>query len=340
MTKRPSLYRGKGRPRAYEDAPWALGALRHTRHASGAHVRRALRESQDIPIQSLLRTLNAIVRQASRSRRRDHLCRDVSRVCAELVAAQRGLAGQKAELARLHERDRHVLQTLHRAFLQPSPLEAKEMTVRVAYAPSGHEAEAGGDWYDVFPLPGGRMGFSIGDVAGRGFQAAIHLLQVRDFIRALASAGHAPFFVLGRASQFLALISERQGVATAAFGVLDPESRTVTYANAGYPQPILATPDGRVSMLPSESVPLGVWPHVLPPTRTVGLPKDALLVWYTDGLTELTRDAAIGETNLLHAVRCEVLAPSSDPAATILNHAVGGRPHQDGIALLTITMGR
>lgn len=333
-------YPRKGRSHAYDDTPSALAALCSGRDAGGGLLRKALRESQGLPAQSLRRMLNAVGGHSRGSRRHDRLCEALTRLNAELVGARRDLTEKNAELARLHQRDRHIFQTLHRAFLQASPPETAGMTVRAAYVPTANEAEAGGDWYDVFRLPDGRMGFSIGDVAGRGVRAAVRMVQVRDFVRALASAGHAPFFVLSRASQFLALISDTQDMATAVFGVLDPASRTVTYANAGHPQPILATPDGRVDMLSSGSVPLGVWTHRLPPTHTVRLPKGALLVFYTDGLTELTRNVAIGETDLLHAVRCAVSAPSPDPAATILNHALGGRPHQDDIAVLTIMMGR
>jgi serine phosphatase RsbU (regulator of sigma subunit) len=333
-------YRRRGRPHAFHGTPSALAALSRAKDASGGLLRKALRESQDIAPQSLRRTLNAIVRQSSGLKRHDGLREEVGRITAELAGARRELAEKNAELARHHERDRHIFYTLHRVFPQANPPQATGMIVRAAYVPTDNEAEAGGDWYDVFCLHDGRVGFSIGDVAGRGLRAAVRMVQVRDFIRTLACAGHAPFFVLSRASQFLALVSDTRAMATAIFGVLDPESRTVTYANAGHPQPILATPDGRVDMLSSGSIPLGVMTHLLPPTKTVGLPKGALLVFYTDGLTELTRNVAIGETTLLHAVRCEVSAPSPDSAATILNHALGGRPRQDGIALLTIVMGR
>jgi serine phosphatase RsbU (regulator of sigma subunit) len=333
-------YPRKGRSHAYDDTASVLAALCYARDAGGGLLRKALRESQGLPAQSLRRMLNAVGGHSRGSGRHDRLCEALTRLNAELVGARRDLAEKNAELARLHQRDRHIFQTLHRAFLQASPPQMAGMTVRAAYVPTANEAEAGGDWYDVFRLPDGRMGFSIGDVAGRGVRAAVRMVEVRDFVRALASAGHAPFFVLSRASQFLALISDTQDMATAVFGVLDPASRTVIYASAGHPQPILATPDGRVDMLSSESVPLGVWTHRLPPTHTVRLPNGALLVFYTDGLTELTRNVAIGETNLLDAVRCAVSAPSPDPAAAILNHTLGGRPHQDDIAVLTIMMGR
>jgi serine phosphatase RsbU (regulator of sigma subunit) len=314
--------RRKGRSQAYDDTPPMFAALCDTNSATRRILRKALLEPQKIRTASPRPALKRIVRQTGGPIQHVGPDDELNRIKDELVE-------KDAELHRLREYGHRIAQALQHPFPQGSLPDLARFGVRAACRPAASMADAGGGWSDVFRLPDGRIGFSIGDVAGHGVQAAVRTVQVRDIIRAFAFEGHAPFFVLSRTSQFLGLISHTQGWATAVFGILDPQSGTVTYANAGPTQPILATSDGRVGTLSPGGPALNVRTQTLPPTRTVRLSKGALLVFYSDG-------AVVGQMNLLHGARAEVSAPTRDPAQAILDRAFGEGRYLDGIALLTI----
>jgi len=241
------------------------------------------------------------------------------------------------ERARLYERAHKVAEALQRAFLPAGMPQLPGVAIHAAYVPGATESAIGGDWYDVFRLPDGRVALSIGDVVGHGLKAAVIMGQVRQSIRAAALESPTPSMVLARAGSVLGLTYEVEGMATAVFGVLDPMSLTFTYATAGHPAPVLATPDGRVDMLTSGGLPLGAHNLQVSPGWTVSLPLGSTLVLYTDGLVEATRNVIQGEAALLSAARSEIHAGSLNPAEAILGRVLaGGRPPDD-VAVLTVS---
>lgn len=242
------------------------------------------------------------------------------------------------ERARLYERERRVADTLQRAFLPEALPDLPGFAIHAAYQPAARDAEVGGDWYDAFRLPDGQVVLSVGDVVGRGLQAAVVMGQVRQTIRAAALLGHPPAEVLGQASRVLRLTYMTDGMATALVGVLDPIASTLAYASAGHPGPVLGTPDGSVEVLPSGGLPLGALGSDLPEPRVVTLPPGSLLVLYTDGLVEATRDVAAGEAVLTAAVREELAHPSGTAAQAILARVLGGASTPDDVALITVSV--
>src|SRR2546423_4842679 len=96
------------------------------------------------------------------------------------------------------------------------------------YLPGGAGLEVGGDWYDVFPLAGGRLGLVMGDVAGRGVKAASSMGQLRSALRAYALDGASPADVLGRLNRFQFLLDE-DSMATVLMLVLDPAAGTLRW---------------------------------------------------------------------------------------------------------------
>ncbi len=247
---------------------------------------------------------------------------------------------QALERAQFYEREHYVAKTLQRAFLPATLPEVPGIKIDAVYMPGAAESEIGGDWYDVFRLPDGRIAVSVGDVVGSGVRAAVMMGQVRHSIRATALDGHNPSGVLDRASRVLQSTYEREGMATAVFGILDPVSRTFTYAIAGHPPPALATSDGEIQALASGGGPLGLSEAKLSPVRTVSLPAGGLLVLYTDGLIESTRNLAEGEELLLDAMRAELGAGSDSPARTLLERVLRGSAPSDDVAIVTICIDR
>lgn len=168
------------------------------------------------------------------------------------------LAGDRAALAihgRLTERERGLAGAMQRS-LMPSLPEFPGIALAGRYLPAA-SAQLGGDWYDAFPLPGGKLGVAIGDVAGRGFHAAAVMGQLRSGLRAYAMDGRAPDEVLQRLSHLLRQL-EPGFSATLLYLVIDPLYDNLVLAGAGHLPPLVARGDGECTFLEMRgSVPLG-----------------------------------------------------------------------------------
>lgn len=241
---------------------------------------------------------------------------------------------QALDRAAQYEREHHVAETLQRALLPSALPELPGLTLCAAYRPGG-QLEVGGDWYDAFVLPDGRVAVGIGDVVGRGLDAAVIMGQMRQSIRAVALAGEGPAAILEHAGMVLSQAHGTDGMATAVMGILDPSTLSFTYAAAGHPAPLLAGPDGRIERLPGGGPPLGVLVEVPYREATATLPAGGVLVLYTDGLIESSRDAAAADATLLRAI-AEAAQPSHDQAAAILGHAAAAQRLVDDLAIVTL----
>lgn len=236
--------------------------------------------------------------------------------------------------ARLYEREHRVADIFQRASLPTSMPELPGITLRAHYVPGAKEAEIGGDWYDAFTLPDGRLGVSIGDVAGKGLQAAAAMSAVRLLIRATALEHLTPSNVLARAN--LLLLNDRPSMVTALFGFVDLENMTFSFACAGHPPPIVASPDGSITFGQPVAPPLGVSPEAEFPEQSLALSHGSLLVLYTDGLVEQNRNAIPnGEERLLEAIRSILATHESNAAWKIVSMLTDSEP-KDDIAVLTI----
>ncbi|HEX3549117.1 MAG TPA: SpoIIE family protein phosphatase [Candidatus Elarobacter sp.] len=236
----------------------------------------------------------------------------------------------------VYAREHHVADTLQRALL-PERLPVDErLSFDAAYLPGAQEAIVGGDWYDAFRIPDGRIAFSIGDVAGHGLRAAIVMGEVRQAFRAAALNPNSPCLVLERANTIVNMRANPVMV-TAIFGVVDPRDGTVTYASAGHPSPLLALPGGAVQLLPKDGVPLGILDRVDATDWTFTLPPGAIFALYTDGLIEYSRDVIEGERRLVSAVREAVLNADPEPARALLQRIFAHEGNTDDVATLTVT---
>ncbi len=236
--------------------------------------------------------------------------------------------------ARLYEREHRVADIFQRASLPTSMPELPGITLRAHYVPGAKEAEIGGDWYDAFTLPDGRLGVSIGDVAGKGLQAAAAMSAVRLLIRATALERLAPAKVLERAN--LMLLNDRPSMVTALFGIVDLENMTFSFACGGHPPPIVASPDDSMTFGRPVAPPLGVSPEAKFPEQSLALSHGSLLVLYTDGLVEQNRNAIPnGEERLLEAIRSVLATHESNAAGKIVSMLTDSEP-KDDIAVLTV----
>lgn len=196
------------------------------------------------------------------------------------------------------------------------------------------EALVGGDWYDAFALEDGRFVVSIGDVAGSGLNAAVTMVNVRQTLRGIAYV-HADPILMVRGAE-ATLRSQYPGRYVTAFvAVIDPVTRSCSYVNCGHPAPMLRCADGSVRMLGGRTLPLGLHEFVTSLDASyTSLESGSLLVLYTDGLTEETRDPIRGE-----ARASEVLAnmnPAADDAARVLLNHTLREGAKDDVAILTM----
>jgi len=238
------------------------------------------------------------------------------------------------ENAQLYEREHRVAVTLQRAML-PAILPAVEgLTFDAVYFPGATEAEIGGDWYDAIELPDGRVVVSIGDVTGRGLTAAVIMGRMRQAIETLATYESDPGRLLDAADNVLRR-THPDAIVTALVGVVDPGTHTLAYATAGHPTPIVRAPDGTTRQLPGRGLPLGLRDGYQPASAAVVLPPGALVVFFTDGLVESTRNIAEGERRVFAALHDPAVADGAAPAAALVARVLDDGIRDD-VAVLTM----
>lgn len=230
-----------------------------------------------------------------------------------------------------------VAETYQRASLPDHLPDIEGLRFHAQYRASTHALLVGGDWYDVFALPGHHVAVSIGDIAGHGLRAAVVMNKVQQSARAVALWQTRwgipdPVDVLDVMEQTLEA-EDPELMATAIFGVIDIEKRTLSYANAGHPPPLLRTRDRTVRELPASGTPLG-WKFGHPRTTTVLPLNDVdLIVLYTDGVIEGAKDGLDGLRRLCEAVGSLDPHAASDAATTILK-ATQPTPRDDAAMLV------
>jgi sigma-B regulation protein RsbU (phosphoserine phosphatase) len=226
--------------------------------------------------------------------------------------------------------DRMAAHALQRSLL-PSALPAAagaEMAVR--YVPG--TGVVGGDWYDVFTLPGGRLGMVIGDVTGSGLQAAVIMGRMRTALQAYALETPDPAEVLAKLDAQMQHF-EPDAMATVAYAVLDPGLDRMDICLAGHYPPVMASP-GRPAEL--ADVPPGLLIGAAPAARrqqaAIAVTPGTLMCFFTDGLIE-RRGQTIdqGLDRLCHAV---IAQPPDAACAAVMAAMVGAEPAHDDIALL------
>ncbi|WP_189540210.1 SpoIIE family protein phosphatase [Streptomyces gelaticus] len=206
-----------------------------------------------------------------------------------LVALGSSIA-QSLQRAMLYEQEHDLAEGLQQAMLPRRIPDVPGAQIAVRYRSARLGRDIGGDWYDVIPLPGGRVGAVIGDVQGHDTHAAAVMGQLRIVLRAYAAEGHSPATVMARASVFLhELDTER--FATCTYAEVDLTTGVVQLVRAGHVDPLVRERDGNCRRLPVEGgLPLGLsaeFGRLEYPVSTVELDPGQTLVLFTDGLVEV-----------------------------------------------------
>jgi sigma-B regulation protein RsbU (phosphoserine phosphatase) len=164
-------------------------------------------------------------------------------------------------------------------------------------------ARAGGDYYDFFPLPGGRWGAFIADVSGHGTPAAVLMAITHALAHAQPGTHTPPAQLLTYLNGQLARSYTRNGTfVTAFYAVIDPENRTMTYSRAGHNPPRLVRGEHVLSLEEVGSLPMGLTVEQSYDQATVTLQPDDLLLLYTDGITEAVAAPKAGEPRHLFGI--------------------------------------
>ena len=246
------------------------------------------------------------------------------------------------ELLRAGRREHDIARQLQRGMLSGTLPAAENLDLDVAYRPGVAGLEVGGDWYDAFWLDGGEtISLVVGDVVGRGIDAAATMGQLRSAVRALASTGLGPAALVTALDAY----ARRHGVGrmtTLVYAQLNLRSRRLRYAAAGHPPPMLVTPgqdacyvwDGR-------SLPLDAFRssrHARQEGVRVLEPGTAVLL-YTDGLIE-SRARMLDDG--MDRLRATVTAHREDSAAALVAgvvRALHDAEHSDDVCLLAARVG-
>ena len=201
--------------------------------------------------------------------------------------------------------------------------------------PAG-SARAGGDWCDAVAISEDTIAFTVGDVSGHGDAAAGAMAVVRASILRGIQDIRVPSEVLSLAND--AAFNDVDGtIVTAIVAFLNSRQRTLTFANAGHPPPLLLTGDGQAFLAHAPAdLPLGIFAKYRAADYVIALPADAMLVFYTDGITEHDRDPIRGEMELADAARRVFERPNVDAARAIARQLLGKDPVLDDAATMVL----
>ncbi len=239
-----------------------------------------------------------------------------------------------AEIRAAYEAEKRVAQTLRGAFTQNVLPEPALLGLDATYLPAAEEAKIGGDWYDAFELPGDRVLLAIGDVAGHGIDAAVAMNATRQLVMSCALIDPRPGPVLERVNA--ELYRGRAPMVTAMVALVDARTCEFVYAAAGHPPAVLLEPGRGARFLEVGSVPLGVLGNAVYRDHRVRSMPGALLVLYTDGMIEHSRDVVAGEELLLAAVESAAQATPANIATAIRQRIFGDGKPSDDVAILTL----
>jgi serine phosphatase RsbU (regulator of sigma subunit) len=189
--------------------------------------------------------------------------------------------------AQLHEEEHRIAVELQRGLIPKSLPEVPGVTLAASYEVAGIGVQVGGDWYDAFALPGGRLGIVVGDVTGRGIRAASAMGQLSTLTRAFALAedGHrGPGEALTLLNRHQLALGDEH-LFTIVYAIVDPEQGTISWANGGHPPPLLRASDRRGRYLEGGNGLMGVEDRVYE-TFEEKIEPSSTVVLYTDGLVE------------------------------------------------------
>jgi serine phosphatase RsbU (regulator of sigma subunit)/ActR/RegA family two-component response regulator len=209
---------------------------------------------------------------------------DQHRRLAEAIAGQAAVA---IEYAQAFEQQTRVASTFQQSFLPRRAPQPGHFEIETHYEPASAAEQVGGDYFDFVELGDHRLGIVMGDVCGKGVTAAMFTAMAKYELRAYAMEDPSPASVMTRLNRSLyTQMSEECMFITMVFGILDTRTGEFTYVNAAHPHPLLYQPNGEVIELGTTGGMVGALPHMLFEEAKTRLEPGAVLLVYTDGVSE------------------------------------------------------
>jgi PAS domain S-box-containing protein len=204
--------------------------------------------------------------------------------------------------------------------------------------------QTSGDFYDLIPLPNGRLGILVADVADKGVGAALYMALSRTLIRTYAvEYDTQPKLAFSAANRRILMDTHASMFVTVFYGVLDPVTGILTYCNAGHNPPyLLSAQNGDpVEVLGKTGMPLGIFKDMIWEQRTVQLAPGDMLVLYTDGVTDAEDQEGtfFGPERLLEVARANLRRSARDVQEAVIaeiHEFVGHAPQFDDITLMVL----
>ena len=220
---------------------------------------------------------------------------------SETLVAARSLTAQAAlalENARLYEQQVHFADAMQSSLLPDEPPTIPGVEIGSVYESSAR-LDVGGDVFDYAVLPDGRLAVVIGDVTGKGIDAAADMAMTKFVFRSLAREHSEPSELMRIANQVVLDEVEEGKFVTMLYVTVDPATGEVACSGAGHPEPRLVRPDGSVVELPARGLALGIEPDQEYPAARAVLEPGAAVVLFTDGVVESRSDGELyGATRL------------------------------------------
>lgn len=254
------------------------------------------------------------------------------------VEALAGQAAQALDRATHFESEQTIAETLQRSVLPATLPRVEGVQLAARYLPGTAELDVGGDWFDAIQLPDGRLGLVVGDVVGKGVQAASTMAQLRNALRAFSLDRMKPSSTIARLNRLAEQVVET-AFATIVYAVLDPAAGVCRITSAGHPPMLVVYPDRRVELVEGgRGLPLGAGPDTKYRQAVLELPVGSVLLLYSDGLVE-RRGRTIDEG--LEELKYAAIDGPREPEQLVeyvISRMVGEEERGDDIALLAVRL--
>ena len=205
---------------------------------------------------------------------------------AAIAVVNDQLYKEAAERSRL-EQELDVARQIQASFIPPGNPDVPRCSVSSFWQAA---RQVSGDFYDFLELSHGRWGIVVADVADKGVPAALFMALSRTILRTIALNRHEPSATLERANRIIWNDTTSDLFVTTFYAIWNPQTETLSYANAGHNPPLLLRHSGKHSLLAGDGIALGVLEEVSIEQKSVRLgPGDAVL-FYTDGVTEMMNE--------------------------------------------------
>jgi sigma-B regulation protein RsbU (phosphoserine phosphatase) len=275
---------------------------------------------------------------------RDGRVLDFTATDARVLSLFANQAAGAIETARLHkdaiekeriERELELAAAIQRQILPRDVPDVRGVEIAARNRPT---RQVGGDYFDLFPLSGGRLAFLVADVSGKGVPAALLVSTVHAAVHLQIDEAKTISDLIGRIDRHLQKYAATHKFLTCFFGLLEPDSGTLRYVSAGHNPALLRRPSGVVDRIKATGVPMGMFPNASWREESLVMAPGDLLCVYSDGITEAldAADEEFGIDRLSGLLGPETPARTCDAVFEAVSAFAGETPQYDDQTLLLV----